>query len=226
MKLYYAKISELSEEELQSALQLLPKERIEKIERTKQKKSQLQSIYAGLLLEYALREQGLSGRSLTFLKNPDGKPYIAECPELFYNLSHSKLYVALVMDEYPVGVDVEGLREGYQKLVNRFFAADEIVRLQGQWSDEYFTELWTRKESYLKATGYGMRMPLSGFSALQEQVQVNEQMAAEMLEDAGYYLASYKLLEDYYLSVCRKNAPVPGTTEGLAPEQIDLKGIL
>lgn len=226
MKLYYAKISELSEEELQCALQLLPKERIEKIERTKQKKSQLQSIYAGLLLEYALREQGLSGKTLTFLKNPDGKPYIAEYPELFYNLSHSNLYVALVMDEHPVGVDVEGLRKGCQKLVNRFFAADEIVGLQEQWSDEYFTELWTRKESYLKATGYGMRMPLSGFSTLQELVQVNEQMPAEMLEDAGYYLATYRLLEDYYLSVCRKDAPVAGMTEGFAPEQVDLKRIL
>jgi len=226
LKLYYARISELSEEELQCALQLLPKERIEKIERTKQKKSQLQSIYAGLLLEYALREQGLSGKKLTFLKNPDGKPYIAEYPELFYNLSHSNLYVALVMDEHPVGVDVEGLREGYQKLVTRFFAADEIAVLQEQWGDEYFTELWTRKESYLKATGYGMRMPLSGFSTLHEQVQVNERMTAEMLEDAIYYLATCKLEEDYTLSVCRKDVPVPCTTEGLAPEQVDLKRIL
>ena len=226
MRLYYAKISELSEQELQRALQLLPKERIEKIERIKQKKSQLQSIYAGLLLEHALREQGLSGKSLTFLKNPDGKPYIAEYPELFYNLSHSKRYVALVIDEHSVGVDVEGLREGYQKLVNRFFAADEIAALQEQWSDEYFTELWTRKESYLKATGYGMRMPLPGFSVLQERVQVNGLMAAEMLEDAGYYLATGRLEEDYYLSVCRKDVPIPGAPEGLEPEQVDLKRIL
>jgi len=223
LKLYYAKISELSEQELQHALQLLSKERIEKIERTKQKKSQLQSIYAGLLLEYALREIGLSVKMLTFLTNPDGKPYIAEYPELFYNLSHSGQYVALVIDEHPVGVDLEGLREGYQKLANRFFAADEMEVLQEQWSDAYFTELWTRKESYLKATGYGMRMPLCGFSTLQEQVQVNGLMAEEMLEEAGYYLATCRLEEDNYLSVCRKNVPIP---EGLAPEHVDLKRIL
>lgn len=211
---------------MQSALHLLSKERIEKIERTKQKKSQLQSIYAGLLLEYALCEMGLSGRTLTFLKNPDGKPYIAEYPELFYNLSHSKDYVALVMDEHPVGVDVEGLRVGYQKLVHRFFAPDEVAFLQESWSDETFTRLWTRKESYLKATGYGMRMPLSGFSTLQEKVQVNEQMTAEMLEDASYYLAGTVLDGEYWLSVCRRDVPVCSVPEYLEPIQVDLKRTL
>lgn len=222
MKLYYAKIDVLSEEEMRSAMQLLPKERIEKIERTKQKKNQLQSIWAGLLLEYGLQEQGLKGKELTFLKNEDGKPYIAEYPGLYYNLSHSKEYVALVMDEYPVGIDVEGLRVGYQKLVSRFFAEDEIASLRDSWSDQLFTKLWTRKESYLKSTGYGMRMPLKGFSTLGEQVQVNEQMSDEMLDDAVYYLASASLEENYWLSVCRKDVPV----EIFSPKQVDLKRIL
>ena len=211
---------------MQDALHLLPKERIEKIERTKQKKSQLQSIYAGLLLEYALREKGLFGQELTFLKNPDGKPYIAEYPELFFNLSHSKDCVALVLDKHPVGVDIEGLRVGYQKLVHRFFAGDEISVLEKLWSDERFTELWTRKESYLKATGYGMRMPLAGFSVLQEMVQVNGQMTKEMLEDACYYLASIRLEEDSWMSVCRRDMPVCSIQEQMMPELVDVKKIL
>lgn len=211
---------------MQKALQLLPKERIEKIERTNQKKNQLQSIYAGLLLEYGLQEKGFSGKRLTFLKEPDGKPYIAEYPEIFYNLSHSKEYVALVMDEQPVGVDVEGLRTGYQKLADRFFAPDEVKALQEAWNDECFTELWTRKESYLKATGYGMRMPLHGFSVLQDAVQVNGRMPEEMLEDSLYYLASTALDGDYWLSVCRRGVPVYSEAEPFTPEEVDLKRIL
>ena len=226
MKIYYAKISGLSEEEMQRALPLLPSERLEKIERTKQKKNQLESIYAGLLLEYALQEQGLKGVELTFLKNADGKPYIAEEPELFYNLSHSKEYVALVMDEHPVGVDVEGMRMGYQKLVNRFFAEDEVTALQEHWSDRFFTKLWTRKESYLKATGFGMRMPLNGSSTLQEQVQVNGNMPDEMLSDVPYYLASVQLEEDYWLTVCRKAVPVTDAAENFSTVQVDLKRML
>ena len=223
MKLYYAKIEELSGEEMQRALHLLPAERVEKIERTKQKKNQLQSVYAGLLLEYALRERNLSGKELTFLKNPDGKPYIAEHPELFYNLSHSKDYVALVLDKYPVGVDVEGVRSGYQKLANRFFSTDEIAFLQESWSDGVFTRLWTRKESYLKATGYGMRMPLAGFSTLGETVEVNEQMAEEMTGDTVYYLYSTVLENEYWLSVCRSDIPVCGKKEHPVTVKVDLK---
>ena len=226
MRIYYAKISGFSEEEMQDALQFLPRERLEKIERTKQKKSQQESICAGLLLEYALQEQGLSGVGLTFMKNADGKPYIEKHPELFYNLSHSKEYVALVMDERPVGVDIEGLRTGYQKLVNRFFAEDEMAALQENWSDQLFTKLWTRKESYLKATGFGMRMPLNGFSTLQEQVCVNENMPDEMLTDVPYYLASTQVEEGYWLTVCRKAMPVSDAEEMFSPMQIDLKRML
>lgn len=226
MKTYYAKIGELSEEEMQKALQILPRERIEKIERNRQKNNRLQSIWAGVLLEYALQEVGITGANLTFLKNADGKPYIKEYSEFYYNLSHSREYVALVVDDCPVGIDVEGIRVGYQKLVTRFFAEEEIEILQKQWSDELFTKLWTRKESYLKATGYGMRMPLNGFSTVEEQVQLNDKMNGEMIEDAVYYLASVSLDDSYWLSVCRKNMPVPTDVEVLVPEQVDLKRFL
>ncbi len=226
LKVYYAKISELSEEEMQNALRILPQERIEKIKRRKQKKSQLESIWAGLLLEYALQEHGLKGMELTFLKNIDGKPYIAEYPKLFYNLSHSKEYVAIVIDDYPVGVDVEETRIGYQSLVTRFFAQEEIIALQECWSDQVFTKLWTRKESYLKATGFGMRMPLDGFSTLQEQVRVNENMPKEMSEDVPYYLASTQLEDNYWLSVCRKAERVIEAGEVFSPIQVDLKRML
>lgn len=226
MEIYYAKISELSEEEMQDALRILPRERIEKIKRRKQKKSQLESIWAGLLLEYVLQKRGLKGTELTFLKNVDGKPYIAEYPKLFYNLSHSKEYVAIVIDDYPVGVDVEEMRIGYQKLVKRFFSQEERMALRECWSDEVFTKLWTRKESYLKATGFGMRMPLDGFSTLQEQVRVNADMPKEMCSDVPYYLASIQLEEDYWLSVCRKAVRVVEEGEIFSPMQIDLKRMM
>ena len=88
MKIYYAKIPTFSEEELQQVLQFLPKERLERIERTKLIQNKLQSVAAGLLLDYAVRERGVESRELTFTKNADGKPAIAEFPNFHYNLSH------------------------------------------------------------------------------------------------------------------------------------------
>lgn len=227
MKIYYAKIEKLMEEELHIAMQLLPKERTDRIKRMKQKKSQIQSISAGLLLEYALQEIGLTGKTLTFLKNEDGKPYIKEYPNLWYNLSHSGEYVALAVDEQPIGVDIERIRRDHQKLVKRFFSEEEALSLADHWSDEVFTKLWTRKESYIKATGYGMRMPLDGFSTLEEQVKVNEKMPTEMTSlQVLYYLASFQMEEDYWMSVCRGNEPVSLKQSSVMPEKVDLKKIL
>jgi len=227
LKIYYAKISELLEEEIQRAMFLLPKERIEKVMRTKPKKNQLQSIYAGLLLEYALNAIGVSGKELTFQKNADGKPSIKELPEFHYNLSHSKEYVALVVDTQAVGIDVERVRTGYQKLVTRFFSAEEESYLLDNWDDMLFTKFWTRKESYLKVTGYGMRMPLDAFSTLGSYVEINEKMPNEMIEkDTKFYLESIRMDEDYWLSVCRKNEPVAFFEERSILNQVDIKGFL
>lgn len=227
MKIYYAKISELLEEEMQSAMRLLPKERIEKITRTKQKKNQLQSIYAGILLEYALKEIGEKGKELTFQKNADGKPFIKELPEFHYNLSHSKEYVALVVDMQAVGIDVERVRTGYQKLVTRFFSAKEIAYILENWTDELFTKFWTRKESYLKVTGYGMRMPLNAFSTLENQVELNEKMPDEMrMKDKNYYLESIQIDEDYWMSVCRMDTPIGVIGQEIPFMQVDIKGFL
>ena len=228
MKVYYAKIPVFSEEELQLILQILPQERTERIERTKLIQNKLQSVAAGLLLEYALRECGIESRGLTFVKNADGKPAIAEYPEFYYNLSHTKEYVALVVDSHPVGIDIEQPRVGYQRLVGRFFSEEEQHVLKIHWSDADFTKIWTRKESYLKASGYGMRMPLAGFSTLGEQVVLNEHMNPDMVEQgAVYYLASISFLDGYWLSVCRKNEPIFSETAELSLQQVDLsfKGI-
>lgn len=227
MKIYYAKISELLEEEMQRAMFLLPKERIEKITRTQQKKNQLQSIYAGILLEYALKEIGVSGKTLTFQKNADGKPFIKELPEFHYNLSHSKEYAALVVDTQAVGIDVEEVRAGYQKLATRFFSEKEISFLLANWSDELFTKFWTRKESYLKVTGYGMRMPLDAFSTLGSQIEINEKMPKKMIEeDTEFYLESIQIDKDYWMSVCRKNVPIGSVGREIALIQVDIKGFL
>lgn len=223
MKIYYARVPEFSEAEEQQVMQILPGERTERIGRTKLIQKRMQSLSAGLLLEYALREYGLRSCDLTFRKNKDGKPTIAEYPDFYYNLSHSKEYVALVTDCDPVGIDVEGSRFGYQELAKRFFSETEQEALKEHWSDEEFTRIWTRKESYLKASGYGMRMPLDGFSTLGEQVLLNEKMCSDMIEEGvTYYLASIPFGEGYWLSVCRRNKPVECERARLLLQQVDL----
>ena len=57
----------------------------------------------------------------------------------------------------PVGIDIEAIQFD-EDLANVIFNAEELDAIKS--SDEpavKFTELWTRKESFLKLTGEGLR---------------------------------------------------------------------
>ena len=76
----------------------------------------------------------------------------------------------MAVSDKEIGIDIEKLRTGKRKLANRFFSKDECAALDTAWSDSAFTRTWTRKESYIKATGMGMRMPLNEFSTVEDKV--------------------------------------------------------
>ncbi len=80
-----------------------------------------------------------------------------------FNLSHSGMYVAAAFGTEDIGVDVELMRTGKQKIAQRFFAEDERKYLEKCWTDEAFTGIWTRKEAYIKAVGTGIAMSLDSF---------------------------------------------------------------
>lgn len=210
MRIYYARTDDLVSEHIFSqALKLLPACRLEKLSRMKAVESRKQCVAAGLLLEYGLREYDICSKNITFSENSDGKPYIVELPSLYYNLSHSGAYVALAMGDCTVGIDIEKVKYGQQRLAKRFFSEEEAAWLGNSWSDDGFTKIWTRKEAFIKAKGIGMRMPLAGFSTLEAKVEVNDMMPLEMQEtNVDYYLISHQINDEYWLSVCQREHKV------------------
>ena len=101
-----------------------------------------------------------------------GKPYIKTRKDVFYNLSHSGRYVVLAWGGTEVGVDVQQHdpatdREAIETL---FFAPDERCYACGDIGRFY--EIWTKKESYLKYTGKGLRTDLRSFSVLSPERKI------------------------------------------------------
>lgn len=88
---------------------------------------------------------------------------------LRFNLSHTEGLVVLAVAETDVGVDVEWLdRPGRTvELADRYFAPSEVASLKALpeviQRDRFF-DLWTLKESYIKARGLGLAMPLAKFA--------------------------------------------------------------
>jgi 4'-phosphopantetheinyl transferase len=112
--------------------------------------------------------------SWRFAANRYGRPEIvstdARIRGLSFNISHcSGLIVVGLTRGRSLGVDVENVadREAPLDIVDRFFAPDEIAALnslaEAQQRDRFF-EYWTFKESYIKARGLGLSVPLDRFS--------------------------------------------------------------
>ena len=106
-----------------------------------------------------------------FRTNDHGRPEIDTPPSTIrFNLSHTNgLIVCLVSRDREVGVDVENLDRvnHWLELAERFFAPREAAALRRVDASERptrFLQYWTLKESYIKARGLGLAIPLAGFS--------------------------------------------------------------
>lgn len=106
-------------------------------------------------------------------RSAKGKPYHPDDPGFCFNLSHSGELVALAIGPAPVGVDCEQIRPArdWQGIARRFFTAAERHWLAsvrtGDLAQRFF-ELWSRKESLLKATGDGLSGSISALSVCPE----------------------------------------------------------
>ncbi len=107
-----------------------------------------------------------------FVESAHGRPEVeapAHAAHLRFNLSHAHGVVTLVVSaQYDVGVDVERIgRRARLEIANRFFAPAEVDALRALPEPEQprrFLDYWTLKESYIKARGAGLSLPLDRFA--------------------------------------------------------------
>lgn len=92
-----------------------------------------------------------------------GKPYTRD---IFFNMSSSKEKLLIALSwEIPLGIDIE-----YTDVKNWSFDAEDFIfsenekkmasNLCSKARTEYFFTVWTKKESWVKATGSGLNMDL------------------------------------------------------------------
>lgn len=102
----------------------------------------------------------------------NGRPEIASpalTSNLRFNLSHTKGLVACAVTlNDDLGLDVENTdRRLNLKIADHYFSpfeAEQLRTLDASQQRERFFRLWTLKESYIKARGLGLALPLDGFS--------------------------------------------------------------
>ena len=115
----------------------------------------------------------IAPEALQFVANEWGRPALApdsSSAPIYFNISHTDgLVVCLVSTEYELGVDTELLSRAPKllALAPNVFAPKELSDLAALSEVAQMlraVRLWTLKESYIKARGMGLALPLDGFA--------------------------------------------------------------
>ena len=186
-------------------LSTVSEQRREKVARLRAEVPRLLSLGAALLLDRMLADAGFPPAG-AFAFGEQGKPYLPDRPDVHFSLSHSGTWVLCALSDAELGCDVEGTRRFDPALARRFFHPDEtawLLSLPPREQDAAFLRLWTLKESYLKAVGLGLSLPLDAFRILPE----GDGFTLTRQEDARPWALRSFDAEDCLCAVCAFSPP-------------------
>ncbi len=131
-------------------------------------------------------------------KNDYGKPYLADYPEIYFNLSHSEGITACMVESCQCGIDCEKVREYRPNVMKRAFSAKEREMIENASENErdlLFFTLWTLKEAYIKAIGKGLSFPLNEAEFLIEDGNIisnikDYEFRRYIIEDGKFVMAT------------------------------------
>ncbi|WP_223067498.1 4'-phosphopantetheinyl transferase family protein [Paenibacillus caui] len=155
---------------------------------------------------------GVSQADLVFTRNRYGKPFLLQpTSTLEFNISHAGTWVVAAVSTQAIGIDVERTAPIDPELARRFFSGEEYQLIRNQPSEEQtiakFYEIWTYKESYIKAVGKGLSIPLDSFTTVVNGELIQQLSAGER----DWYFTPLCWDNGYYATVC-STLPICGCT--------------
>jgi 4'-phosphopantetheinyl transferase len=156
--------------------QLIDAEESARIKRLRRRQQQHNSLLSRVLVRYVLSQyEGLQEQQWRFVSTAQGKP-VAVYPagyhgrQLQFNISHTQgLIVCAVSVTQAIGCDVETTKRqnNWQGIAQHYFSDDEqahLFSLPKVRQRQRFFDLWTLKESVVKASGLGLAIGLDSFT--------------------------------------------------------------
>jgi 4'-phosphopantetheinyl transferase len=220
MYIYAVNISKLGDITCMSDLiSKVSLERQARIRRFVRSEDAVRSLIAELLVRHIIGfHRQIPHDKIFFDINPYGKPILRGDPSFHYNISHSGDWVLCAVSEASVGIDIEKIASVDPHIAERYFTEAEqryvfaAGTTDGQWLNRFY-EIWTLKESYIKAVGTGLSMPLQFFSVVKDELQKSFQLQTTTLNEK-YYFRQYELDPLYKCAVC---AELPISVETINP---------
>ncbi len=136
-----------------------------------------------------------------FLKNDLGAPQPLDGTH--WSLTHKTRFVAGVVADVPVGIDIETVRSPTEALFRRIAAGEEWRLAHEQHSRRLFYRVWTAKEAVLKAEGVGLR----GLSRCRVTA-IPDQATMRLVFDDRPWTVVHHFMDTHVLALTQSGPPV------------------
>lgn len=221
VKTYVIQLSVFSDDRVfQAALETISPYRRQKIARQKNRKDKERGLGASIALDAALKPYGLREGRMEYELGRWGKPYFRKDVGLYFSLSHAGGYAICSIGPREIGNDIELVRSERERIAARFFAPGETDWIWEEKTaagrDERMFRIWTMKESFLKAAGCGLSLPMKDFTIFVEKDGISVEQS---WDGKRYHMKEYCLPDVfceqnvYKIAVCSEDAEFSGEPE-------------
>ena len=149
----FDRMEECTEQAVQTMLPQVSQQRREQALRFRHVFGRFCCLKSWLMLQEEMKSFNVQLSTFNYEKN--GKPFLENGP--FFSISHCKTGIAVVVDDQPVGIDIESIRRVDPDLIARTMnEAEQALIASSGTPERVFTRLWTQKEAILKREGTGI----------------------------------------------------------------------
>jgi 4'-phosphopantetheinyl transferase len=162
----------------------------------------------------------MRNEEIAFTNDYYGKPSFKKMEGVEFNLSHSGVWVVGVIDDRPVGIDVEQVQPIDLEISENYFSGDEHRDLMSKPDKyDYFFTLWSLKESYIKILGKGLSHPLNAFSmSFTETGEIIIKVEGKRIGDI--FFRQYDIDKQYKMAVCATHDRIPHDVHIVTVEEL------
>lgn len=231
MKLYSVYVGAYIDAKTFEALwKRLSKEKQERLKQFKRQQDVIRSLVADLLARTMCAEtMSCSPEEIKLEYNDFGKPLISGDTPCYFNVSHSGEWVVCAVDKDEIGIDIEQKDDIDIEIARRFFTCREYRYILGGdpvTRMDRFYEIWTFKESYIKAVGKGLSIPLQSFEIEIELQEPGESSRAKIGRNSNsnniWYLKQFNCNANYKLAICAKEQLFTQTIHNIDIKRLSL----
>ncbi|MBD3626861.1 4'-phosphopantetheinyl transferase superfamily protein [Cyclobacterium sp.] len=189
-------------QDLDSIMALMNEEEVEKAAKFYLREDKIRyAIGRGFLRRLIGHYLNIDPKTVMFHRSKHNKPILVAHNNFHFNISHAGDWVVFALSKATIGIDIEPINAtfDYQEVVTQFFEPSEIDFISKSANPyQSFFKIWTRKEAFLKALGWGLTDHLHHYCFLDRRRSIS---LPEPIEHKDWQIISFVMEEKYYLSL-------------------------